>query len=264
MTRTAAIVLFAAVLVSRAGAAGPEIGFEQRIGHSLPLDASFVGRDGISRPLRSYFDGKPAVLVFDYFNCPELCSLVASGVTDSLRQLEATVGKDYSVITVSIDPNDTPQMADARQRSEVLHYGRTGASAGWHVLVGTPGPIDALAEAAGFHYRYDRRSRQFAHPTGVVVVTPQGIVSSYFLGIDYSAPAMASAIRRAAANKTGPSVFSLLFVCFEGGTPVGRYGALIWTALSASVALTVVIVFGGIAWMVRNERKLRGDAARAR
>jgi hypothetical protein len=90
-----------------------------------------------------------------------------------------------------------------------------------------------------------------------VVVTPTGIVSSYFLGIDYASPAMASAVRRAAENKTGSSVFSLLFVCFQGGSPEGRYGALIWAVLSTSVALTVAAVFGGIVWMLRNERRAR-------
>jgi protein SCO1/2 len=252
----AAFAVFVA-LAAQMGAAAPDVGFEQRIGQPLPMDAVFTGGDGVARPLRSYLGGKPAVLIFDYFRCPELCSLVSSGATDSLRQLKDTVGKDYSVITVSVDPTDTSQMADYRQRGDVLKYGRAGASSGWHVLVGKSSDIDALAEAAGFHYRYDARSRQYAHPSGLVVVTPTGIVSSYFLGIDYASPAMASAVRRAAENKTGSSVFSLLFVCFQGGSPEGRYGALIWAVLSTSVALTVAAVFGGIVWMLRNERRAR-------
>jgi protein SCO1/2 len=167
------------------------------------------------------------------------------------------VGRDYSVVTVSVDPTDTPEMAKSRQEEEVSRYGRTGASEGWHVLVGTPRDIQALADAAGFHYRYDPRSRQYAHPSGLVVVTPKGIVSSYFLGVDFPADRMASAIRRAAENKTGASVFSLLFVCFQGGSPEGQYGGLIWTILWVSVALTVAAVFGGIAWMLRVERRHR-------
>jgi protein SCO1/2 len=118
-----------------------------------------------------------------------------------------------------------------------------------------------LADAAGFHYRYDSQSRQYAHPSGLVVVTPKGIVSSYFMGIDFPADKMASAIRRAAANKTGNSVFSLIFVCFQGGSPEGRYGSLIWTALSVSVALTLTAVFGGILWMLREERRHRLEGA---
>jgi protein SCO1/2 len=261
MRRIVAALAVAAALAAPMGAAAPEVGFDQRIGHPLPMAALFTGGDGVARPLRSYFGGRPVVLIFDYFRCPELCSLVSSGATDALRQLEATAGRDYSVITVSVDPTDTPLMADSRQRSEVLRYGRTGASAGWHVLVGRAADIGALAEAAGFHYRYDPRSGQYAHPSGVVVVTPGGVVSSYFLGIDFAAPGMASALRRAAENKTGTSVFSLLFVCFQGGSPEGRYGGLIWAVLSTSVALTVAAVFGGIAWMLRSERRARAGGA---
>jgi protein SCO1/2 len=253
------VAVFAAsvAIAAHLGAAAPEVGFEQRIGQRLPMDTLFTDGDGVTRPLSSYIEGRPAVLIFDYFRCPELCSLVASGTTDSLRQLGATVGKDYSVVTVSIDPTDTPQMAESRRLSQVLRYGRTGASVGWHVLVGKATAIDGLATAAGFHYRYDSRSQQYAHPSGLVVVSPTGVISSYFLGIDFAAPRMASALRRAAQEKTGTSVFSLLFVCFEGGSPAGRYGGLIWAILSASVALTVAAVIGGIAWMLRNERMAR-------
>jgi protein SCO1/2 len=244
-------------VAAQIGAAEPGVWFEQRIGQSLPMDTLFMDGDGLERSLGSYFEGKPVVLIFDYFRCPELCSLVATGTTDALRQLSATVGKDYSVITVSIDPTDTSNMAESHRRSQVLHYGRTGASSGWHVLVGRPSDIAALAAAAGFHYRYDSRSQQYAHPSGVVVVTPRGLVSSYFLGIDYSALAMASALRRAAENKTGTSVFSLLFVCFQGGLPEGHYGGMVWAALSASVALTVAALFGWIGWMIWSERRAR-------
>jgi protein SCO1 len=261
MNRTTAALVLSLAFAARVAASAPEVGFEQRIGQQLPLAAVFTDGDGKALPLGSYFRGKPVVLVFDYFRCPELCSLVASGATDALRQLEASIGRDYSVVTVSVDPTDTPEMARSHQLEAVLRYGRTGATAGWHALVGKEKDIQALADAAGFHYRYDPLSRQYAHPSGLVVVTPKGIVSSYFLGVDFPADRMASAIRRAAANKTGSSVFSLLFVCFQGGSPEGRYGGLIWTVLSVSVALTVAAVFGGIAWMLRDERRHRLEGA---
>src|SRR5580658_11276854 len=111
MRRAVAVLALSVALGAHLGAAESEVGFEQRIGQSLPMDAVFTGSDGLSRPLRSYFGGKPAVLVFDYFRCPELCSLVASGATDALRQLRATVGKDYAVVVVSVDPTDSIQNA---------------------------------------------------------------------------------------------------------------------------------------------------------
>jgi protein SCO1 len=257
--RCTVTVILAALLASPAQPtpSEPAVGFEQRIGQQLPMGAVFMGSDGRPHPLGSYFRGRAVVLIFDYFRCPEMCSLVAAGATDALRQLEATVGKDYSVVTVSVDPGDTPEMAKSREAGEILRYGRTGAVAGWHVLVGREDEIRTLADAAGFHFRFDPSSRQYAHPTGIVVVTPKGVVSSYFLGVDFPADGMAAALHRAAAGKTGPSVFSLIFVCFQGGSPEGRFGRLIWAALSLSVAVTVVGVFGGIAWMLREERRQR-------
>jgi protein SCO1 len=261
MIRTLASFVLSIALAARAAAAAPGVGFEQRIGQQLPLDAVFTDGDGKALALNTYFRDKPVVLVFDYFRCPELCSLVASGATDALRQLEASIGRDYLVVTVSVDPTDTPEMARSHQLEAVLRYGRKGANAGWHALVGKERDIRALADAAGFHYRYDPLSRQYAHPSGIVVVTPKGIVSSYFMGVDFRADRMAAAIRRAAANKTGSSVFSLLFVCFQGGSPEGRYGGLIWTVLSVCVALTLAAVFGGIAWMLLDERRHRHEGA---
>jgi protein SCO1/2 len=254
---------FSVALAVRLCAVAPEVGFEQLIGQALPMDAQFTGSDGVSRPLRFYFGAKPTVLVFDYFRCPELCSLVASGATDALRQLQATVGRDYSVIVVSIDPSDSIQMAASRQREQTLKYGREGASSGWHVLLGKAAEIKELADAAGFHFRYDARTRQYAHPSGFVVVTPTGLVSNYFLGIDYKAEELAAAVRRASENKTGTTVFNLVFVCFEGGSPRGQYGRVIWAALAAGVAITISVVFGGIAWMLRNELKTRAGSVGA-
>lgn len=238
-------------------AAPSGVRFEQRIGQRLPLDLVFRDEGGHMMPLRTLFGKKPVVLSFSYFRCPELCSLVGQGTVDVLRALEASVGRDYTVISISIDPGDTPEMARSQQERQVLRYGRRGSSVGWHILVGDQPAISALTDAAGFHFAYDPRSRQYAHPSGILLVTPDGVISSYFLGIDFSAPQFSAALRRAAENRTGSSAFSLLFVCFEGGSPQGRYGRLIWAALSISVALTVVGVFGGIGWMLRSERRTK-------
>jgi protein SCO1/2 len=243
-----------ALAVGASAALPADVRFEQRIGQQLPMDEVFTDENGRTQPLDSYLGGKPAVLIFNYLRCPEICSLVADGTVDALRQLKPSVGRDFVVISVSIDPTDTVEMARSHQREQARLYGRTGASSSWHSLVGKPSAIGALAAAAGFHYWYDARSRQYAHPSGIVLVTPRGVVSSYFLGVDFPAPQVAPALRRAAENKTGSSVFSLLFICFQGGSPEGRYGALIWTILSASVALTVATVFGGILWLLRAER----------
>jgi protein SCO1/2 len=261
MTKLGLIVVLSVALTSRAAsppAAAPE--FEQRIGQTLPLDTVFLDEHGAARPLRAFFGKGPVVLYFNYFRCPQLCSVVADGTVDVLRRLEATVGRDYSVVSISIDPTDTVAMAAVQQQQAVGRYGRTGATTGWHTLTGGEAAIRAVTAAAGFHFTYDPRSQLYAHPSGVIIVTPTGIVSRYFLGVDFPGPDMATALTRAAANQTGAPVFNLLFVCFQGDGPTGRYGRLIWVVLSISVALTVAGVFGGVAWMLYREHQVRARA----
>jgi protein SCO1/2 len=252
------LLLFLALPALAASASTPvpdAVGFEQRIGEQLPLGTRLTDARGVSRPLGDYFGRRPVVLIFNYFRCPEMCSLVSGGAIDALRAIRPSAGGDYEVLTVSIDPTDTPAIAAERERQDVAHYGRTGASAGWHTLVGGQARVAALADAAGFHYRYDPRSGQYAHPSGIIIVSPRGVVSRYFMGVDFPAGDLAEALRNAGANRTGDSAFSLLFVCFQGDAAQGRYSRVIWVALWASVAATLLGVFGGIAWMVRQERR---------
>jgi protein SCO1/2 len=254
---------FFLLLIPLAGVAGTVpagVGFEQRIGERLPLEARFSCADGLVRPLGAIMGEKPAILVFNYFRCPEMCSLVSSGTIDAIRQLKLGVGADFTVITVSIDPTDTVEMAREHRLQDIAHYGRPGAGPGWNTLVGDQPSIERLATAAGFHYAFDPRTRQYAHPSGLVVVTPRGRVAGYFLGVDYDAQGLAEAIRRAASGRTGESVFNLVFLCFQGGAQEGAHARLIWAALSVAVIATVAVLFGGIAVMLARERRQReGD-----
>jgi protein SCO1/2 len=224
------LLLLACSLALRAAAAGPDggVGFEQRIGETLPLGTLLTDAQGRERPLGALLAGRPAVLIFTYFRCPEMCSLVASGAIESLRTLKASAGVDYEVITVSFDPTDTVAMAREREGQDLRRYGRRRAAAGWHTLVGREGQVAGLAAAAGFHFRFDPASRQYAHPSGLVVITPRGVVSRYFLGVDFPSTDLAEALKAAAANETGSSVFSLLLVCFQGGGQQGRYSREVW------------------------------------
>jgi protein SCO1/2 len=260
MTKLALILGLTLALAGRAApTAIPPPEFEQRIGEVLPLDTVFIDEHGTTRSLRAFFGQAPVVLYFNYFRCPQLCSVVADGAVDVLRRLDTTVGRDFSVISISIDPTDTAATALGKQQEAVGRYGRTGAAAGWHTLTGHAAAIRAVTAAAGFHFTYDPRSGQFGHPSGMIIVTPKGVVSRYFLGIDFPAPGIAAALERAAAEKTGEPAYNLLFICFQGG-PAGRYGHVIWLVLSISVALTMVGLFGGIAWMLYREHQTQAPA----
>lgn len=232
------------------------VAFEQRIGEKLPLALTFTDTSGASRQLGDFFHaGQPVVLYFGYARCPQLCSVVADGTNAALRRLEPSVGRDFQVVTVSIDPDESLPDAHAAEALALRRYGRTGAAAGWHYLTGNAHAIDTLTAAAGFHYRYDPRSRQYAHASGFLIATPDGTIARYFFGVDFDAAQVASALRRAASGRTGDSVYELLLLCFHGGAIGGRYGVLVWRTLEVGVSLTVVGLFGGVGWMLYQERR---------
>ncbi len=259
----AACGLFAATPLRAQWTPQDGIRFEQRIGEQLPLDAVFTDTTGARRRLGEFFHGQPVVLYFGYARCPQLCSVVADGTNDVLRRLEPSVGRNYQVVTISIDPTETLRQARAAETLAVRNYGRTGAAAGWHYLTGSADSIHAVADAAGFRFRYDPASKQYAHATGFLIATPEGVVSRYFFGVDFSGNEVAPALARAAAGETGRSVYDLLLLCFHGEGITGPYGRIIWRALGASVALTVVTLFGGIGWMLRQEFRQRRRETRA-
>ncbi|HEY4248647.1 MAG TPA: SCO family protein [Lacunisphaera sp.] len=249
------LVLMVAAVPCLRAAFVPGVSFEQRLGEMLPLDVHFKDTDGKEQVLGNWFQGKPVVLWFGYARCPQLCSVVSEGMVASLRELEPTAGRDFDVIMVSIDPAE-PSSDSAHSRNEAVgHYGRREASAGWHYLTGTTDAIKRTADAAGFHFTYDPRSKLYAHPSGFLVVTPQGRISAYFPGVDFSPKEVAAAISRARHNGIGEKVVDLLLVCFRGEGISGPYGLLIWRILSIAVVLTVTSLASGIGRMLWLERK---------
>jgi protein SCO1/2 len=236
------------------------IRFEQRIGERLALDAVLTDTRGTQHAVREYFGRRPVVLYFGYARCPQLCSVVADGTNEVLRRLAPTVGREYEVLAVSIDPMEPPAATRDAEAAQVRRYGRTGSAGGWHYLSGDAAAIKALADSAGFAFRYDPATRQYAHAAGFLVATPDGVISRYFLGVDFAADEVASALSRAAAGQTGPSVYDLVLLCFRGGGVSGRYSALIWRILGAAVVVTIATLAGGIGWMLHQERRQRAGA----
>lgn len=253
--------VFLGLAVSGFAQGSPAAGvrFEQRIGEKIPLDVTLTDTTGASRRLGEYFHGQPVVLFFGYARCPQLCSVVADGTVEVLRHLERTVGRDLQVVTVSLDPEEKTNDAKATEALAVRRYGRTGTAAGWHYLTGTERAVRTVTDAAGFHFRYDPVSREYAHASGFLVITPEGTISKYFFGIDFDATDVAAALNRAAAGKTGRSIYELLLLCFRGDAIGGRYGVIIWRTLAVAVALTIATLFGGIGWMLYQEH--RGSSA---
>ena len=246
------------VAPATAAALTSQVAFDQRLGVTVPLDDVF--RDERAQPatLRGLLSAgnRPALLVLGYKECPMLCSMVLGGVTETLTQLRATTGRDFDLIDVSIDPRQPPADAAAQKRLYFKRYARTGADTGWHFLT-TPddAAIHRLADAVGFRYAYETSTGQYAHPSGFVVLTPEGKVSRYFFGVNFEAREVQVAIKAAGAREVGSPIARLLLVCFHFNPTNSPYGALIVNGLRVAGILFAAVLLGGLAWLVHGDRQ---------
>ncbi len=218
------------------------VGIDQRLDNQVPLNLKFQDETGQTVTLGSYFGKKPVILSLVYYTCPMLCTMAENGLLNALRDVNFNIGEQYEVVTVSIDPTEKPQMAMGKKAVYVGLYGRPAAKQGWHFLVGDDPDIRALANSVGFHYNYDPVSRQFAHATGIVVLTPQGKVSRYFYGIQYPPRDVRLALVEASNEKIGSPVDAVLLYCCQYDPHTGKYGFVIAHVLKLSGAFTLLCI----------------------
>jgi protein SCO1/2 len=235
-----------------------EIGFDQNIDQRLPLDTTFRNEAGATVHLGDYFGKRPVVLVFAYFDCPMLCTLVINGLSSALGVMSLNPGKDFEIVTVSFNPRDTPASATAKKAAYLERYRRPGAADGWHFLTGDQPQIDRLTKAAGFRYAWDEQTKQYAHPSGVIVATPDGRLAKYLFGIEYGPRDLRLGIVEASAGKVGTAADALLLYCYHYDPMTGRYGLAIMRAVRLAGAATVLALGAFIVIMVRRE-KARGS-----
>ena len=259
---TVGLLLFATCALAESSATPPQlpgkVAIEQHLDAQLPLDTMF--RDETRRVvrLREYADGsKPILLVFMYYRCPMLCSMVMEGVVSTLTALKFDAGKEYDVVTISIDPRDTPRDAAAKKEKYVKRYGRLGTAHAWHFLTGPESAIRKVTDAAGFKYAYDPRSDQFAHATALLVLTPGGRVSRYLYGFEYQPRDVRLALVEASANKIGTATDAVLLLCYHYDPVTGKYSRGAMTFVRAGGLATVVGLAGFIFVMIRRERAPR-------
>jgi len=238
-----------------------DVGFDQRLGEALPLDA--VLRDEAGREVRlgDYFGRRPVVLSLVYYECPMLCTLTLNGLVSALSVLSFQPGREFEIVTVSFDPKDTPDSAAARKRSYLARYGRPGAAQGWHFLTGSPESVERITRALGFRYAWDAQTSQFAHPAGIVVATPEGLLARYLYGIEYAPRDLQLAVTEASAGKVGGPVEQVLLFCYEYDPASGGYGLAIMRLVRVAGALTVAALAGYVTLMLRRERAAAGAAA---
>jgi protein SCO1 len=236
-----------------------QIGIEQRLGERLPLDAEFKDEDGRIVRLGDYFSsGRPVILALVYFECPMLCNQVLNGLTGSLKGVSFDAGKEFDVIAVSFDSSEfeKPDLSKNKKASYMERYGRPGTEAGWHFLTGSQASVDAITLAVGFTYAWDEKSSQFAHASGIMIATPDGKLSRYFYGIDYSPKDVKLGLMDSAQNRVGNLTDQLLLYCYHYDPSTGKYGFAILNILRAAAIATLLgMAFMGFVFWRRNKER---------
>ncbi len=230
-----------------------QVSFDQRLNEQLPLDTPFMDEDGRPVRLGNYFGTKPVILAFVYFECPMLCTQVLNGLTTSLTILEEEVGREFDVVAISFDPRETPVLASGKKKSHVDRYKRPASASGWHFLTGDDSSIKAVTKAAGFNYVWDDRTQQFAHPSGIVVATPDGKLSRYFFGIDYASRDVKFALMESSAGRIGSVIDNLLLYCYHYDPATGSYGFVAMGAVRIGGAVTLLALVGFVVVSIRRE-----------
>ena len=233
-----------------------QIGFDQKLDAQVPLDLSFRDEGGRVVRLGDELGGKPAILVLAYYECPNLCTMVLTGLADGLRQVALGMGAQYDVVTVSIDPREGPALAAAKKATYLDRYGRPGGDAGWHFLTGEQASIARLARAIGFRYAYDAKQDQFAHPAGIVVLTPQGKIARYFYGIEFAPRDLRLGLVEASSGAIGTPIDQVLLRCYHYDPAAGSYTLIVENVVRLASAVTVLLVGVCLFALFRRERRV--------
>ena len=231
-----------------------QVSFTPRLQAHVPLDIGLRDATGTAVQLGDYFGVKPVILTLAYYSCPNLCPLVLSGLVRTMRAVSLTAGEEFTVLTVSIDPRDTPDQAAIQQAQYRRRYGREAAN-GWHFLTGDQEAIQRLTEAVGFRYTYDSTQDQWAHASGFVVLTPQGVLARYVYGLEFAPRDVRLALIEAAANRIGSPIDQLLLYCYHYDPQTGQYSLVIMQVLRLAGLLTVVSLGAFMGLMFRRERR---------
>jgi len=231
------------------------VGLDQRLGEQVPLDLAFRDEAGRSVTLSDYFGGTPVILVPAYHTCRNLCPLVLDGLVKSLRALSLRIGEHFTVITVSIDPRDTPASAASKKAMVVQRLARPGVADGWHFLTGEETSIQPLARSIGLRYGIDAKTDEYPHASGILVLTPRGGISRYFYGIEYSPRDLRLALVEASDNRIGSLVDQVLLRCYRYDPAAGTYAVSIMKVVRLAGVATILALGAFVAVMVRRERR---------
>jgi protein SCO1/2 len=217
-----------------------EVTFKQRLDEQLPLEAAFKDEYGRPVTLGKYFNNsKPVILAFVYYTCPMLCTQVMNGLSSSLRALSFSAGEEFDVVVISFDPRDNPASALEKKQAHLAYWHTEQTTGGWHLLTGDEATITRVTKAAGFSYAYDKATGQYAHVSGILVVTPEGRLARYFYGIEYSPKELRLALVESSQGHIGSAIDELLLFCYHYDPETGRSGATVMNLVRAAGVLTL-------------------------
>ena len=253
------IFLFIAVVQSHAMAqvvrdSVPElqkIDIVEHLGETIPLELTFTNDAGEVHKLGDYFhQGKPVIITLAYYNCPMLCSMVLNGLSDGIRDLSLTPEKDFTVLTISINPNETAELAGAKRYRYMENLGAQGKNNGWRFFVGAADQSKALADAIGFKYYYDEDRKEYAHPAGAFIVTEEGKISRYLYGLEFKSRDLKLALLEASQGKIGTTIDRLILYCFHYDPSAKGYVVFAGNLMKLGGVATLIIltVFLSILW----------------
>jgi protein SCO1/2 len=234
--------------------------FAQKLGSELPLDATFRDETGREVALGDYFGEKPVVLAFVYYQCPMLCPQILNGIASSLKAVRFTPGEEFDVVLISFDPRDRFETANAKKQAHLQHWSIQDQADGWHFLTGEEPMIRQVTQAAGFSYTWDEPTQQFAHVSGVLTATPDGRLSRYFYGVEFSPKDLRLALAESGQGRIGSLVEELLLYCYHYDPSTGRYGAVVMNLVRLGGVLTVGLIAGFV--IVMRRRDLRASTER--
>jgi protein SCO1/2 len=250
-------------LVSLLGAAARgddlrAVRFDQLLGARVPADAAFRDETGRAVTFQEYLGSTPIILVPGYYRCPMMCPLVTDGIIEALQDLRTTAGRDFQMIFYSVNPREALSEALAKKQMDLRQYGREGAAPGWHFLTGTEEQDRRLSDAIGYHYAYDPESKEYAHATGFVILTPRGVVTHYFFGVNYSAKELRAALLAAQGEEVGSPVERLFLLCFHYNPLTGKHSLEVMNLMRFFGLCTVAAVGLFVAKSIRGERLRAG------
>ncbi len=258
MKPLAAVLVLAGAMALNAGPLPQQlegVGIDEKLGQPVDLNLTFTAENGYPVALKQFFHkDKPVILDLVYYSCPMLCTLVLNGQTTALQNIPGTAGKDFEVVTISIDPTETFGLAQQKRTAYLEQYGRP--TNGWHFLVDRDGNVKKLAEQVGFRYKYDPEQKQYAHMAAIMMLTPEGKVSRYLYGVKFNPRDVRLALAEAADSKFSLSVDRVLLYCYHYDPEAHGYVLFATNVMRAGGVLTVLVLIVVLIRLWRRERRM--------